>query len=179
MEGVMDLPHCLGHLEDERVRGLAAHWLDARRGRGMPGRRDLDPTRFPAALPFVWLCDYEAADRGFRYRLAGERIGEANRGPLRGKTLRDVILPEAYPSVVARYHRVVDEPAIAHGVGAVYLNIGRPVMGERLVLPLATDGERPDAIVAITLYEWASVHPHRFTPNLAPQVTFTAVASLR
>lgn len=174
----MPLPLALEHLRDGRIRDLATYWL-AKRGTGMvPKRRDIDPVDIPWALEFVWLCDYLPTERNFRYRLAGEAINDAQGRNMSRRRLGESFSPSTYAIVADRYQRIVDEPAIGHGIGAVYLNLDRPVTGERIVFPLSKDGDRVDMILGMTLYELGSIHPHYLTPNKALQFTHTPLTSL-
>ncbi|WP_207482241.1 PAS domain-containing protein [Arenibaculum pallidiluteum] len=170
----MSLPAALDHLRDPRVRDLAALLAGATQRR----RAAIDPADIPWALRHVWLCDYLPEERDFRYRLAGEAINEAHGRSVARVRLSDLLPAAAFPPVLARYLRVVDEPAIGHGLGAVYLNIDRPVPGERIVLPLASDGARTDMILGMTVYDTGSTHPGHLSPNGALQLTFTPLAAL-
>jgi hypothetical protein len=174
----MSLPPPLSEFRDRRIRDLAAYWLARRGANPVPGRRDIDPVDIPWALPFIWLCDYLPEERDFRYRLAGEAIYEAHGRNVGGHRLRDVVPPDAHSIVRDRYVAVVEGPAIAHSVGAIYLNIDRPVTGERIILPLSSDGGRVDMILGLTVYQRGTIHPDRATPNKALRVVFTPVEAL-
>lgn len=174
----MELPAALDHIRDPRLRALVAYWLGRRGGRAVPARRDMDPVEFPWALPFAWICEYAPAAGDFRYRLAGEAINETHGQNLRRRLLREVIQPGVYPVVAARYRRVVEGPAIGHVLGAVYLNIDRPVPGERILLPLSGEHGAIDTILGVTLHDPGEVHPYHLSPNKALELAFTPVAAL-
>jgi hypothetical protein len=174
----MPLPLILDHLDDRRIRDLAAYWL-ARRGTSLvPRRRDIDPVDIPWALPFLWLCDYLPEERDFRYRLAGGTINEAFGRNIGGRNLREVLPPQVYPIVRGRYLAVVDGPAILHSIGAVYLNIDRPVRGERIIFPLSREGDRIDMALGMTIHETGTIHPDHAAPGKALDIVSTPLAGL-
>ena len=120
----------------------------------MPARTDIDPVALDAALPILWLCDYEADTERFRCRLAGEKISGLYGGPIAGRYVEDIIETDRVAEVMTRYRRVVSEPAIGHAAGRVYLHRDRRLVGERILLPLATDGETADGVLGATSFRW-------------------------
>ena len=127
------------HVKDERLRRLLRHWLE-RRGDGLtPERSAIDPTAIAPILSSIWLCDYLPADRRFRMRLAGEEINQIYGRNVTQCSFEEIIAPALLDDVMRRYRRVVEEPAILHCDGNIYLASNRSEVGERLVLPLCDD----------------------------------------
>jgi hypothetical protein len=127
------------HVKDERLRRLLRHWL-ACRGDGLaPKRSAIDPTAIGPILASVWMCDYLPDERSFRMRLAGEDINRVYGRNVTQCTFEEIIAPAMLPDLLQRYRRVVEEPAIMHCAGNIYLASDRSEVGERLVLPLADD----------------------------------------
>lgn len=137
-------------LVDERLRRFLDYWLSLRRGRRLPSRRDLDPVAIPWALPLIWLCDV-VGPNSYRYRLAGETINEVYGRGLAGLYLKELIRPEGYEMVRARYDATVAGPAIVHSIGRIYARSDRHYQGERLILPLSDDGRQVHHLVGITV----------------------------
>lgn len=150
-----------GHVQDERLRRLAAYWLDRCRGRTMPARRDIDPVDIPWVLPFIWLNDVvpgaTAADGlRFRCRLAGEAINAVHRRNIRGLTLEDYVPADDLPVVTEQYSAVAQTPLVLHCIGRVYHRTRQYLVGERIVLPLSADGGGTAAVLlGATIYTTA------------------------
>jgi hypothetical protein len=142
----------LSPIRDPRIAGFARLWLRLRGVRTMPSRRDLDPLDFPDLLPCVWLADVLPGPR-FRYRLAGEAVIAVFGVPMRGRFMEEVIRGARWDAVGPRYAAMVRRPAVSHAIGRIFQLDGRTYPGERLVLPLASDGRTPDGLVGITLYD--------------------------
>src|SRR3546814_6825720 len=103
------------------------------------------------------MCEYVASAGDFRYRLTGEAIRTMFGSNQRGRLMRDVVPREHYADHLERYRAVLDIPAIAHNVGPVYFDSGKPVIGERIILPLG-DSELPERgagtmLIGYTVYE--------------------------
>lgn len=128
------------HVRDERLRRLLQHWMACRGKDLAPRRSAIDPTAIGPILASVWICDYLPADRGFRMRLAGEDINRLYGRNVTQCSFEEIIPPALLPDLLRRYRRVVEEPAVMHCGGHIYLASNRSEVGERLVLPLADDG---------------------------------------
>lgn len=150
MLSMADFPH----VSDERLRTVLAHWLEIRRGRLLPARQDIDPGRIRAALPYVWLCDYDSATGNFRYRLAGEEVNALYGTNLAGRDLGDSLPADIAPGALARYRRMAQEPVVSHMKGKIHFTDGRELDGERLVFPLGSDGARMDTLWGTVVCNW-------------------------
>lgn len=132
---------------------LLDHWSGLRRGRLMPAWRDIDPIALAPILPHVWSWKYDRTRDAFTGRLAGDRITAIVGRSLRQVPMADYFTPADYPRIFGRLKRVVSEPAIVLQCGLVFQHEGHQGFGERLILPLADDGEQGDGIIGITTYE--------------------------
>ena len=131
--------NAFAHVRDERLRRLLRHWLE-RRGDGLAPRRSaIDPTAIGPILASVWMCDYLPADRRFRMRLAGEDINRLYGRNVTQCMFEEIIAQPLLAELIRRYRRVVEEPAVLHCGGHIYLASNRSEVGERLVLPLSDD----------------------------------------
>jgi hypothetical protein len=149
----MSFNHFLAAIESPKLQRIAMHWEAARGKKRMPGWSDIDPAAIGADLTIVWSWKYDRAAESFTGRLAGEDINEAFGESLRGKRMEDFFPPSQYPMILARHKRIVIEPAFAHGRGRVFIHAERFGQGERIIMPLASDGVRGDGIFGATIYE--------------------------
>ena len=161
------------HVRDDLIRHVIALWLRWRGERGMPARTDIDPVALDAALPILWLCDYEADVDRFRCRLAGEKIDTLHGGLIAGRYVDDILKSDRVHEVMGRYKRVVSEPAICHAAGRVYLHKDRRLIGERILLPLATDGATADGVLGATSFRWPTGIPVTEARGELLRLTFT------
>jgi hypothetical protein len=139
-------------ITDPALIAVANHWSEARSGRLMPAWRDIDPASIKEHLPKIWAWRWDPALGTFIGRLAGEEITALLGKNNRGKRLDECFGVDAHDVLYARFKRVTDEPALMHSYGRVYAIDGRDGPGERIVLPLATDGKHGDGIIGATAY---------------------------
>jgi hypothetical protein len=118
----------------------------------MPSWPDIRPAQIYAQLPIVWSYKFDRKTGKFTGRLAGDRITQIFGKSFRGLPLAEAQPPEAYPSVYALCERVVMEPALYRRRGPIFKHLGRPGYGERIMLPLSSDGVLGDGILGATEY---------------------------
>lgn len=143
-------------IADPTLLALYRHWLQARGTRAMPGRKQIDPMAIQATLPNLFLYDYDAAAQDgagrFYCRLAGEQIN-AMVGTVCSKRYLDQIFQSPVLEVVhQRYREVVTTPTVFFMHGVVRMANGLSVPGERVILPLASDGATGDGLVGASVY---------------------------
>jgi hypothetical protein len=133
------------------LRAVALHWHEARGKKKMPAWQDIQPKAIAPYLPIVWSYRYDAVEGEFIGRLAGNRIAQAY-----GKNFRGLKLSQAHPSADryaathALFLRVISEPAIFRGSGRIFQLKGKFESGERIMLPLSSDGLAGDGIFGAT-----------------------------
>ena len=164
-----------GHMSEIVLRQLVGYWLEKRSGRSMPSKADIDPVEIPWALSHIWICDYLADSKRFRYRLAGEEVNAVAEQSLAGKFLDETLPPDRSELILRKYHAVVEKRGILHDSGRVYLLQNRQATGERIILPLADDGETVDAIVGATVYEWGTADPSSPASDLEQHSILTKI----
>jgi hypothetical protein len=142
----------LAAIKSPELRDIAKHWNTARGTKRMPGWKDIDPTAIARHLSIAWSWRYDPDIETFTGRLAGEKINEAFGDSLRGKRMQDFFSPESYEIIFPRCRRVVTEPAFALDSGRVHAYVQRYSLGERIIMPLATDGMHGDGIFGATIY---------------------------
>lgn len=139
-------------VEDYRLDALWRHWLAARGGRRMPARRALDATAMPATLPHLFLYDYQPASGRFYCRLSGAEINLVVGKTCARRFLDELFTPQVLAVVQERYLRVVQTPTLIYMHGTINMANGVRVPGERLILPLADDGERATGLIGGSIY---------------------------
>lgn len=142
------------HVRDPVLRTVLAYWLELRGRRLMPSRKDIDPLRMGGALTNVWLCDFDRATGRFRYRLAGEAINATFGANLRNRYLDEIVAAGHAERIGAKFRQVPEIPCILHDAGAVYRIEKLSSFGERLIMPLGTDGRQADGIIGVTHISW-------------------------
>src|SRR5262249_25156216 len=116
-------------------------------------------------LPIVWAWRWDDARGTLIGRLAGEEIVAAIGTNIRGKPIEKCFAPDFCAIVLARYRRVITRPALRHNRGQGFVPAGGSGQGERIALPLASDGVHGDGVLGATVY--------RLEPNAArDRVTF-------
>jgi len=166
----------LAGIRTERLRMLLEHYLEVRGDRRMPSRRDIEPLRLGPVLPFIWVSDYEAAAGTFRYRLAGEQEKELWGQPVSGRLLSEFSPPERFSATNETFLKVLREEAALIAHGAVFRCSGRIGLGERLILPLASDGVIADGLIGATYRE--STTDLELAPTRELVATFVPVDEL-
>ena len=140
-------------IKTRRLRMLLEHYLEVRGDGRMPSRRDIDPLCLGPVLPNIWVSEYEPAAGTFRYRLAGEEVNEIWGFAIAGRLLSDFVPPERFSPTNESFLKVLRDETALIGSGAVYRCSGRIGLGERLVLPLASDGITADGLIGATYRE--------------------------
>jgi len=142
----------LGAIASESLKAVAAHWFEARGNKSIPSWADLNPKAIARQLSLVWSLKYDPATRAFTGRLAGDRIARLIRKDFRGLPLEQAQTPAAFGAMEPLLNRVVTEPAIYLGSGNIFQHENAFLAGERLLLPLATNGTDPDGLLGATEY---------------------------
>lgn len=138
-------------LTDQRLIEFYDYWRSLRGGRRMPARRDLDPLQMPRGyLPDLMLIEVAGAPRRYRYRLVGTHVVEASGEDRTGRYFDDVAFFTINPAVVRQYDAVADSGQPLHSFEPfTNLQTGDTYEVDRLLLPLAADGEHVDMILVL------------------------------
>ena len=134
------------------LKAVARHWDAARGGRRMPAWADIRPSAIAKQLPIIWSYSYDAVADEFVGRLAGEAIARIFGRAIRGVKLSELTSIIRHDLLVARLKRVMQEPALVSGYGALFTQDEHYGLGERIIMPLAADGQNGDAILGATEY---------------------------
>lgn len=160
-------------IKSPALRLLLQHYLEVRGDRRMPSRRDLDATRLGPVLPIIWVSEYDPAANTFRYRLAGEEVNEIFGVSVAGKLLSDFVGPDRFGPVNENFLKVIGDEAMLLAAGPIYSCTDRIALGERLALPLSSDGQKADGILGATACE--TMVDLKSASMMAQKVTFVSV----
>lgn len=142
----------LNAITHEKLKGLAVHWNQARGLRPMPSWKDINPRDIAAQLPIAWSFAYHASDNTFIGRLAGTRIESVVGKSFRGKNMSELFSGDEYQWLHLTCLRVVITKALHCGSGSPLSGHLMPMFGERIIMPLSTDGFLVDGLLGGTVY---------------------------
>ncbi|HLY91218.1 MAG TPA: PAS domain-containing protein [Acetobacteraceae bacterium] len=129
-----------------------AYWIEKKSSRLMPSRADIDPIEFKDYLGRVALVNVQEAAPRFKLRLIGSSHFFRKHGPRDGHDIMEV-KPKEYALEVARqYEETVArrEPTVFRTTLAFH---GTAFSYTRLALPLGTDGNSPDMLLAVAMFK--------------------------
>lgn len=138
-----------------KLKRLHDYWHSKIEEGRLPGRADIDPLDIPDLLPSLILVDVVRGASGlrFRIRLVGTEYVEVAGQDLTGKWLDETHAPDQAREIAETYVAVVEtgEPhywrSSLHTTGREHINY------ERLICPLAADGETVDMLVGVFAFD--------------------------
>lgn len=139
-------------IESPALRVIADHWEEVRDGNRMPSWGDLRPSSIAPYLTRIWSCKYDRVTGEFTTRLAGNRITMGFGVNFRGTPLRDIHPPHVLEEIQPRMTRLVLGPHLYRSTGQLFRQGDRVTEGERIVLPLASDGIHCDGALGAADY---------------------------
>ncbi len=159
--------YCLGEWPTKLHPDLAQfldYWLAKHGADGhLPSRTDIDPAEIPKLLPGIALIDVEASDDAYRfkYRLLGTRHSYVTQQNMVGLYLEDCTSPDELPVISATYTNVARQK-LPHFQSRQFLSAahGETIGYQRIVVPLAQDGETVNMLFGYWLFSGASDEWH-------------------
>lgn len=137
-------------------------------GSALPGRQHIDPIDFPDLLPNIRLIEVIGDPPRFKVRLTGERISDHF-----GESYTGQFLDEAFDKFEARASfraltATVESRKPFWNLGVCDLNPEKDfVPFERLVLPLAANGETVDMLLILSLFGERELDPAFYAKAIA------------
>lgn len=141
------------------TRAMYKYWQSKRPGPGLlPGRKHIDPTEIPHLLPSMFLMDVVWNDDRKAYRVKFRLIGTAITNYI-GRDSTGLFLDEVYPDPNKVPSYIAMKAAIERQRITIQYHppVARPdksfIPTERIILPLADDGETVDMVLGFTQHE--------------------------
>lgn len=137
-------------------RALFDYWRSRFPETGLPGRQHLDPVDIPSLLSMLYLVDVvrSGAQPRFRYRLLGTDITARAGRDMTGRWLDDVFAdPQIYARIKQVYIDIIDTLEPHLGIFNIVAPGREYVRANRIVLPLASDGESVDMLLGMWVYD--------------------------
>lgn len=137
------------------IRDAHEYWQSRHPQRGgLPGRQHLDPCDIPQLLPHIWLVDVQHRPLRLRYRLVGSAVDLGMGRTLTGRWL-DEVNPGFFetPQMSGAYLGVIESKTPSYRKGApIFSHNQKCSQVERLIMPLATDGQQVDMLFCATIF---------------------------
>jgi hypothetical protein len=118
----------------------------------MPSWADLSFSAPSSDTMRLWSFAYDPGTGQFTGISAGNRLGKWVGENFRGRRLVDLHLPANYEEARRFLTRVVTAPLVARTSGRLFAVDSFVVIGERIMLPLAGDGQTGDGILGASDY---------------------------
>lgn len=141
------------HDAHPKIRRIHEYWEAIHPERGLPGRQHFDPVDVPDLLANIRLVDVVGEPPRFQVRLCGDKIRDHF-----GSCQQGLFFDEMFPGFASRASGRDFKAAIATGQpqfhqGYCELNPAKEFIPiERVVLPLAADGETVDILLVVSLF---------------------------
>jgi hypothetical protein len=132
---------------------LADHWQSALGNKRLPAWTAIKPDWIAPHLTRVFAFTYDRHSGEITRSLAGSQLLTLLAGDLRGTPLQQFQPPRLALRMHLTVSRVVLGPAFYRGTGKLFQQGGHMVEGERIVLPLATDGINGDGALGASDYD--------------------------
>lgn len=118
----------------------------------MPSWTDLSTSALAPYEKFLWGFAYDRETGVFTGQLAGSRYGKWIDANYYGGKLKDFHPRTSYEEAQELLTRIVMTPLAGRSSGRLFTVSDLPVTGERIILPMATDGRTADAILGASDY---------------------------
>lgn len=136
------------------LRAVAVHWHRVRGVRPLPNWDDLSSSALSPHFDKLWGFQYDATNEDFVGRLAGTHVRDWLGANFWGASLKDIHPPKVFADAHHFLSKVMVTPAAGRCSGKLFTISGKAIMGERIALPLSTDGITGDAILGASDYEY-------------------------
>ena len=153
MHRTVGFPGFRDRIASPALQAIADHWQQARADKPMPAWSDLSPSAMSEQLKRLWAFKFDRAAGEFTARLAGTRTMARFGKSFRGTPLKDLHPPRVFEQAQSHMIRIVSEPALVRGTGKLFKIGDHTIEGERIVLPLASDGVHGDGVLGAADYK--------------------------
>ena len=159
----------LGIAADERAPGFAQaiddapllaelydYWTAKRGAHFAPSRAEIDPIEIPRLLPHLMLVDIVDGGARLRYRLAGTEIESRFGCSMVGRYVDELMRGRYNAYIHELYRELLATRRALYSESAYGPDGNSPLYTRRLMLPLSSDGERIDMVLAGQIFSYRS-----------------------
>ncbi len=127
------------------------YWLNSCSGGKLPGRQDIDPNDMKHFLPWISLIDVRPGETGpeFTSRLIGTGIQSLFGRNITGKRMEELYEGEYLTMVRNVYSEITEAKHPQLWQCTAPVPDAKPLVYDRLILPLATDGKSVDMLMLV------------------------------
>jgi hypothetical protein len=147
-----DLENFVTGIESPALRAVAEHWSDVRGHKLMPAWNDISSSVLAPHFKLLWAFTFDRRKGEFVGRLAGRQVKDWFGTNFSGHKLDDIHPPHVLTEAQVLLTKVVTIPAAGRTSGRLAAVGGHTVIGERIALPLATDGTNADGVLGASDY---------------------------
>ena len=147
-----DFETFLSRIQSPALLVVAQQWNKARGTKHLPSWEDLPDSALSPYAKMLWGFAYDPATEVFTGRLAGKRLSPWIGKNFYGGRLQDLHSPSNYGEAQQILTRIVTAQLAFRSSGCLFKADGFVVTGERIVLPLAQDGQTGDGILGASAY---------------------------
>ena len=151
-EKAADFEALRNRIRSPALAALMRHWMEARGKRRMPAWEDIQMSALAPHLGHIWAFDFDRATGSFTGRLAGSAIMLGFGKSFLGTPLRALHPPHVFEVAHANFLQVVTEPACFLWSGKLFRMDDQIVEGERLILPMGADPDKPYGLLGVSDY---------------------------
>lgn len=162
---MISVEHLVTPDDPQTLRDFVSYWASCRNGGIMPSFSEIDPVDIPWALPQIYILRVIAGG-DFSYRLAGEGIAQRYNRSLKGVRISELFTEGSAHEILGRWRRVVSEPAGYYSYAQHATSRGSIVRSRRVILPLGADGQNPDHVIGLSVFEDLSVSRDTFLDDM-------------
>jgi hypothetical protein len=137
---------------DWRLKRLYEYWLDLRKSRHFPTRRDIDPLDIVFVLGHVMLVDVMRNPLKFKVRLHGSEMVTLARYELTGKFINDIPVSDYRHYVIEQCKCLVETGEPLHVTNSRVVD-SRVLPYEALWLPFSEDGNEVTMLLCGLIYK--------------------------
>lgn len=144
-------------LEGSLLAELYAYWTAKRGARFAPSRADIDPVEIPRLLPHLMLIDVIDGGARFRYRLAGTEIESRFGCPMMGRHIDELMRGRYAEYMLSLYRELLATKRPIYSESGYGRDESSPLYTRRLMLPLSSDGQSVDMVLAGQIFTYRSI----------------------
>jgi hypothetical protein len=153
MEGSSNFREFISKLDSPVLRSVAEHWNAVRGDRLMPSWSDLSTTSLSPHFSKLWGFQHQPEAGDFTGRLAGKNVMDWLGANFWGGSIKTLYALPVFEEAYRFLKQVVTVPAAGRSNGTLFTMGDKIVAGERIALPLSSDGVHGDAVLGASNYE--------------------------